>query len=57
MEDTLRCPLIDGTITPSDCIENVDIVNGIILEYSMPDKFKVKKDWKEICKNCKYHDM
>ena len=57
MEDTIRCPMIDEMIDASECVENVDIVDGLVIETSMPEKFKVKKDWKNICMNCKYHDM
>lgn len=57
MEDIIRCPLVDTLITSAECIENVDIVDGMIVEESMPDKYKTKKEWKEICKNCKYHEL
>lgn len=57
MENTISCPLIDALITSADCIENVDVVDGMIIEDSMPNKYKVKKDWKKICKNCKYHEL
>lgn len=57
MEDTISCPLVDALITSADCIENADVVDGMIVEESMPDKYKTKKDWKKICKNCKYHEL
>jgi hypothetical protein len=50
-EEKVLCPLIDGIITPVDCMENRDI-----REEAIPDKFKQKPDWKEICKNCKYYE-
>lgn len=57
MEDTISCPLVDASITSADCIENVDVVDGLIVEESMPDKYKVKEDWKEICRKCKFHEL
>lgn len=57
MEDSVRCPLIDNeNIDIADCIENVDIVDGMIKPECMPDRFKKHENWREICKNCKYHD-
>lgn len=52
MEDNIVCPLIDDMITPIDCMENRDIKDIYI-----PDKYKVKENWKEICENCKYHKL
>lgn len=57
MEDTISCPLVDEVITSAECIENVDVIDGIMVEESMPDKYKVKEDWKEICRKCKFHDL
>lgn len=57
MEDTISCPLVDASITSADCIENVDVVDGLIVEESMPDRYKVKEDWKEICRKCKFHEL
>ena len=51
------CPLVDELITSADCIENSDIVRGMIKEASMPAKYKTKDNWKELCKNCKYYDF
>lgn len=56
MEDNILCPLVDTLIDIGDCIENVDVVDGLIIESSLPDQYKQKENWKEICKNCKYHE-
>lgn len=56
MEDNVYCPMIDSEIDIADCIENVDVVDGLIIENSLPQKYKQKHDWKEICKKCKYHN-
>lgn len=55
-ENRIMCPLIDALIEDYECIENVDIVDGLIIETTMPEKFKAKEYWKEICKNCEYHN-
>lgn len=50
-EEKIICPLIDGLISPADCMENQDL-----REESIPEKFKEKENWKEICENCKYQE-
>ena len=51
------CPLVDKQIDSIDCLENTDIIDGFISdETHIPDEFKVKPDYKEICKNCKFHE-
>ena len=57
MENKIKCPLIDGEIEIIECIVNIDCISGMIKIENMPDKFKVKKDYKNICKNCRYHDF
>lgn len=49
--DQVKCPLVDDWIAPIDCMENQDIKEEYI-----PDRFKVKHDWKEICKACPFRD-
>ena len=55
-ENKVMCPLADNFIEIYECIENVDVVDGLIKEKTMPERFKVKENWKEICKNCKYYN-
>ena len=50
------CPLVDEKIEDIDCIENRDVVDGSLIEDSMPDMYKRKIDWKNICRTCKWHD-
>lgn len=51
------CPLIDCDISADDCIENIDIIDGMFgNESNIPDQFKVKPNYKEICKKCKHHE-
>lgn len=51
----VSCPLVDREIEDIDCIENRDVVDGMIIESSLPDEYKRKKNWKDICRNCKWH--
>lgn len=51
MDDKVICPLVDHAIDPVDCMENRDTKDKFI-----PAEYKQKKDWKEICKNCKWHN-
>ena len=51
-----KCPLIDEMIDSGDCLEITDIVDEMFGNESyIPDRFKVKPDYKEICKKCKNH--
>lgn len=50
------CPLVDRKIEDIDCIENRDIVDGMIVETSLPEEYKEKKDWKDICRKCSWHN-
>ena len=47
----VKCPLVDDWVAPIDCLENQDI-----REESIPARFKVKPDWKEICNACPFRD-
>lgn len=49
--DTIKCPLVDRVISIDDCMENREIK----AEY-IPEEYKKKKDWKEICQKCKYYN-
>lgn len=54
---SMKCPLIDNNIDPMDCIENIDIIDDFISDDThIPNEFKVKPNYKEICKKCKYHE-
>lgn len=51
MENKIICPLVEREIDPIDCMENRDVK-----EQSIPNEYKQKENWKEICKNCKWHN-
>lgn len=43
------------TAREAECIENCDCIDGYIKILSLPDEYKRKAEFKEICKKCKYH--
>lgn len=47
----VMCPLVDELIEDIDCLENQDIKPEFI-----PEKFKIKKNWQQICRNCPFRD-
>lgn len=50
------CPLADRVISDIDCIENRDIIDGFFKMECLPEEFKAKSDFKEICRKCKWHN-
>lgn len=51
-----KCPLVDDNIDAGTCLEITDIVDEMFgNESNIPNRFKVKPDYKEICKKCKDH--
>jgi len=51
-DDLIFCPLLDQKISKCDCMEN-----RYTKECTIPEKFKQKENWKDICKNCKYQEF
>jgi len=59
MEDNnarVYCPLLEKEIEDIDCIENRDIADGNLDEGFLPEGFKSRRDWKSVCRECKWHD-
>lgn len=54
--DSVYCPLVSEDIEIIDCIVTADVVRQILKDTVMPNKFKCKENWKDICRNCKYHN-
>ena len=52
----VMCPLIDEEIDPMDCVDVVDCILNPKFLKNLPDKYKAKKDFIHICKNCKWHN-
>ena len=53
--DFVMCPLVDEKIENIDCMENSDAVDGIIKKEAVPQRFKQKPRWEQICEKCKWH--
>ena len=53
--DFVFCPLVDCVIDCMDCMENSDVVKGMLPEECLLDEYKQKKNWKDICKNCRWY--
>ena len=53
--DYVICPLVNRKIENIDCIENSDAVDGMLKKDSIPEQFRSKPDWEEICRRCKWH--
>lgn len=52
----IKCPLVNNKIIEDiDCLENADIADGIIKDTHLPDEYKIKSNWREICKACRNH--
>ena len=54
--DNVLCPLINQQIEAADCIFVSDCVDGMIKITAMPDIYKQIDNYKDICKNCKWHN-
>jgi hypothetical protein len=54
--DNVPCPLVDTAIDCGDCIENQTVTDGGLAESSMPEAYKLKREWIQICKACGYHE-
>lgn len=54
-DDRVMCPLINEKIEPMDCVDIVDCVLNPLLLRALPDKYKAKENFIEICKQCKWH--
>ncbi len=49
--EQVKCPMIDDWISDADCLDNQSVADSYI-----PEKYKVKTNWKNICKNCPFRD-
>lgn len=56
-DDMIRCPLIDDMLEIGDCVVYSDVASGMLNENCIPDEFRQKEKWRDICNACKYHEM
>ena len=52
----VTCPLVDDEIENVECITNASCIDGMLNFSVMPEKFKLKENYEEICKSCKWHN-
>ncbi len=55
--DFVMCPLVDKKIENIDCVENADAADGIIKKEAVPERFKQKPEWEQVCKNVNGTDI
>ena len=57
-ENRITCPLIDNKeISDADCYDVCLVANKMLKASAIPEIFTQKEDFREICKNCKNHNM
>ena len=54
-DERVMCPLIDETIEPIECVDVVACGLNPLFLNSLPEKYKAKENFKDICKQCKWH--
>lgn len=52
----IKCPITNSEIDEGECVSIVDVCEGCAKETILPNSIKNNKKWREICKECKYHD-
>jgi len=52
----IKCPITDTEIDIGDCVTIVDVSEGCVKETILPNEVKETENWREVCKNCKYHN-
>lgn len=52
----IKCPVVERKIDIGDCVVIVDVCDGAIKERVLGDEILEKKNWREICRACEYHD-
>ncbi|WP_346879311.1 MULTISPECIES: hypothetical protein [unclassified Clostridium] len=52
----VKCPILNKDIDIGECVLIVDISEGCTKDTLLPGNVVKVKEWREICKECKYHD-
>lgn len=52
----IRCPITKTDIDIGECVTIVDISEGCAKETILPGKIVKVANWKNICKECDYHN-
>jgi hypothetical protein len=52
----IKCPLVNKEIDIGECVTIVDVCDGFVKETVISKSILKKENWKDICKNCEYHE-
>ena len=57
-DEFIYCPMVNDNINIYVCIENCDIVDGLIKSDDIINYYgnKLVSNWREVCSKCKYHE-
>ncbi len=53
----VECPIIHEEIDIGDCTVISDVCDGLFKKEVLTKNITGVKNWREICKNCKWHGM
>lgn len=53
----IQCPLANEKVDIGFCVVTQDVVDNMLKERVLPEKYRQKHKWKEICKNCQYYGL
>ncbi len=56
-ENRIICPLINKEISDDDCYDVCLVANKMLKPSAIPEMFTQKEDFREVCKNCKNHNL
>lgn len=51
------CPISKQKICIGECVVTVDVSEGCVKETVLSKAVTSVENWREICKNCQWHDM
>ena len=52
----IECPILNKDIDIGECVIIVDVCEEMVKESVISNEVKEVENWREICKNCKYHN-
>lgn len=52
----IRCPLVNKEIEIGECVTTVDACDGVVKERILSKRILEQENWKDICRECPYHD-
>ena len=56
-EGLTYCPLVDSLVDNLDCFKIMKVADELFIEDKVPAEFKARKEWKKICRECRYHKI